>query len=93
MGCVGILGKDGQLPTKEGKANPLSRRTQELRFSPSLRGRIVLPTACEQDVRNFRFWAGGPMAKWEGQPPALLSDEFGTQCAKSVYLKIGINTI
>ncbi|MCG9873335.1 MAG: hypothetical protein MH321_00950 [Leptospiraceae bacterium] len=40
-------------------------------------GRIVLPTACEQDVRNFRFWAGSPMAKWEGQPPALFSDEFG----------------
>jgi len=37
----------------------------------TLRGRIVLLTACEQDVRNFRFWAGGPMAKWEGQPPAL----------------------
>ncbi|MCG9873392.1 MAG: hypothetical protein MH321_01235, partial [Leptospiraceae bacterium] len=46
------------MPTKEGKANPLSRRTLELKFSSNLGGRIVLPTACEQDVRNFRFWAG-----------------------------------
>ena len=30
--------------------------TEESSDYKTLRGRIVLPTACEQDVRNFRFW-------------------------------------